>query len=625
MKKEALSGLPLEGRAPNGGLLGAVTAPGQLLAGSRHRSLGPVAMIAAILLAGGLVCRVVEQSISERLTARLLEDQRLAVERDVRRFDAGLQDAERSARRLADLISFRSAELPEKSSADAKALERGPDGSLRSRRESFQPVRDAAIRLPAGSAASGEKARLLRRAQEITRSYSQGGRPGPTANTWVLPLSGGHVIHWPDLPDYAFQPSAPTDAATALRVRHSSPGHSPEGHPRWTPPAYDPAARRWLISVVAPFYRDGRWAGAVGHDIVLSHLLDALEDRRSGAGGALTRALYVSDSEGRLLAGRHGLRSQEARLPESYRPFLEETLDGRGPRAFGGGADPVIVVPVPTLSAFAVYRVDGGALRGRVQESLAGLTIARNLGLAGLVAISIGWLGRERRLRLRLQSMGEDERRERQELVDAVGEELRTPLAILTGSLHRLQHQPPPLDPMQRKALDLAAAEVGRLRSLLDDLVVLSRSAHSHFNLRSVPVDAVRVLSHCCDQARSSLDRPVELVLPEATGEPSLIIRGDAERLRQVIGQLLETADHALPAERPIHVRVERANGWLHIGVQDLGSGTGLGLTVARMLTEAMGGRMGLEETVEAGSSAWLSFPLAATIAVLPRPAAALA
>ena len=90
-------------------------------------------------------------------------------------------------------------------------------------------------------------------------------------------------------------------------VQLTTPASNPSGQPRWTLPSYDPAARQWLISVVAPFQRDGAWAGSVGHDIELSQLFRRLLARSSGLASSFSMPLFVVEDNGQVLARPDGI------------------------------------------------------------------------------------------------------------------------------------------------------------------------------------------------------------------------------------------------------------------------------------------------------------------------------
>jgi signal transduction histidine kinase len=113
-------------------------------------------------------------------------------------------------------------------------------------------------------------------------------------------------------------------------------------------------------------------------------------------------------------------------------------------------------------------------------------------------------------------------------------------------------------------------------------------------------------------------------------------IRGDAERLRQVLQNLIDNAVKYSPVGDEVEVRARRANGRVLIEVSDHGPGipldqqrlifekfgradvaggskpgTGLGLFIARSIAEAHGGTLDVDSRPEAGSTFRLSLPLA--------------
>jgi two-component system OmpR family sensor kinase len=137
-----------------------------------------------------------------------------------------------------------------------------------------------------------------------------------------------------------------------------------------------------------------------------------------------------------------------------------------------------------------------------------------------------------------------------------------------------------------------------------------------------------QVLLTTCDLARSQLTRPLELQLPASAGEHSIEALAEADRLQQVILNLIENADKYSHPDQPIQVRLEEGDGdGLTITVSDRGigippqdlprifdrfyraantaeqkHGSGLGLSVVKLLVEAMGGSIGVESQLGEGS-----------------------
>jgi hypothetical protein len=79
---------------------------------------------------------------------------------------------------------------------------------------------------------------------------------GILENTLALPLSGGELIFWPAKPTFILDAAADLDYRATPWVQLT-----------------DPAAREWLISVVAPFRQAVQWPGSVGNNLLLRELL----------------------------------------------------------------------------------------------------------------------------------------------------------------------------------------------------------------------------------------------------------------------------------------------------------------------------------------------------------------
>jgi signal transduction histidine kinase len=113
-------------------------------------------------------------------------------------------------------------------------------------------------------------------------------------------------------------------------------------------------------------------------------------------------------------------------------------------------------------------------------------------------------------------------------------------------------------------------------------------------------------------------------------------VRGDRERLRQVLQNLLENAVKYSRAGEEIDVRTWAKNGRVHVAVEDTGPGipreqhgliferfgranvglgkpgTGLGLFIARSIAEAHGGRLTVESAPGEGATFTLELPVEA-------------
>ncbi|MCS5699748.1 HAMP domain-containing histidine kinase [Cyanobium sp. FGCU-52] len=216
--------------------------------------------------------------------------------------------------------------------------------------------------------------------------------------------------------------------------------------------------------------------------------------------------------------------------------------------------------------------------------------------------------------------------------VSAVSHELRNPLTIISGYLRRLQRRGGSLQPEQLRALATAEAETHRITRLLNDLLDLSRSESGRLELLPGPVAVDEILLMACDLARSQLARRLELRLPQDSTEQPVMAIAEADRLQQVVLNLIENADKYTPDNAPIEVELVRerdADGrpGVAISVSDRGigippddlpriferfhraanaldraRGSGLGLSIVNLLVEAMGGRIEVESELGQGS-----------------------
>ncbi len=145
--------------------------------------------------------------------------------------------------------------------------------------------------------------------------------------------------------------------------------------------------------------------------------------------------------------------------------------------------------------------------------------------------------------------------------------ELRTPLVSIRGyaELYRMGAATQPED--VAKAMRRIEDEAARMGVLVEDLLTLARLDE----VRSAPhgpVDLTALARDAVDDARvTAPERDISLHATPAR------VTGDADQLRQVLGNLLRNALVHTPAGTPIDVSVEGANGSVELSIRDHGKG----------------------------------------------------
>ena len=222
----------------------------------------------------------------------------------------------------------------------------------------------------------------------------------------------------------------------------------------------------------------------------------------------------------------------------------------------------------------------------------------------------------------------------RRQLIGDVSHELRTPLTAIKGSMEGL------IDgvlPAEAETYEEVRAEADRLNRLVDDLQELSRVEAPTFHLDISDVDISSLIATAIKRATpSAQSKRVTLTSRGARQLPPL--PADENRLGQVLLNLVANAIQYTPEGGAVTIGAEQNNGEIQISVTDTGigippeqldhiftrfyrvdksrsrasgGGSGIGLTIARRLVEAHGGKIWAEsEGIGKGSRFVIALPI---------------
>jgi two-component system OmpR family sensor kinase len=206
--------------------------------------------------------------------------------------------------------------------------------------------------------------------------------------------------------------------------------------------------------------------------------------------------------------------------------------------------------------------------------------------------------------------------------------ELRTPLTSIRGYAELLRKGAFSDEDGRRRASERIESEAARMSLLVDDLLLLARLDQGR-PFERFPVEVAEVVSDAVDAARAvDPRRPISL-----DRHDSVLVEGDAVRLRQVVDNLLRNAQVHTPPGTPVHVRVARVGASAVITVADEGpgldaeelarvfdrfyrgneartrGGTGLGLSIVAALAEAHGGKAHVKSVTGEGATFTVELP----------------
>ncbi|NCF64912.1 MAG: HAMP domain-containing protein [Chloroflexi bacterium] len=218
--------------------------------------------------------------------------------------------------------------------------------------------------------------------------------------------------------------------------------------------------------------------------------------------------------------------------------------------------------------------------------------------------------------------------RTQQRLLADVSHELRTPLTTIRGNLD-LMRRMGETDPQSLAAVQV---EIERMTRLVGDLLLLARADSGGLPLERKPVELDYILFDVYRQVRI-LEPPVQI---ELTAVDQATVLGDADRLKQLLLNLVENAVKYTPPGGEVTLSLSKKEGWVYFEVSDTGigippenlphvfdrfyrvdkartraqGGSGLGLSIAKWVAQAHGGAIRVSSQVGEGTTFSVTLPL---------------
>ncbi len=292
---------------------------------------------------------------------------------------------------------------------------------------------------------------------------------------------------------------------------------------------------------------------------------------------------------------------------------------------------------IGAAAALAIASIVGGLLFRSITAPLLELTAASEAIAQGDLAARADVRGQDEVAQLAeafnamAESLHRTEEARRNQTAD-IAHELRTPLTVLQGTLEAMLDDVYPTD---RENLRAALTQTRTLSRLIEDLRILALADAGKLHLEKDAVDLAALLEGIVDAYQpSASEHGIALALETPTDLPT--IRADRDRLTQVMGNLFTNSLQYVPEGGHVRVEAEPRDREVVVAVKDDGpgvspqdlphlferfwradparrratGGSGLGLSIARHIVEAHGGRMWAEETPGGGLTVAFSLPV---------------
>lgn len=420
---------------------------------------------------------------------------------------------------------------------------------------------------------------------------------------------------------------------TGRRVIANEPASDPRRG--GTPPGHPPLNAFMGL----PFYKGGEMIGNVG-----------IANREGGYDVELAEHLKPFLATCANLISAHRAERRRQASEERYRAVVETALDALLTTSSDGtiegvnaAAERMFAMPASELIGRdlpQLLRVRSANQQGYLPVPGRSLVTGRRADhtFAAEAAVSEMQLGDTPAYTVLVRDLTAEQRanRLRSELLSTVNHELRTPLASIRGSLGLLSAKAVgDLPARADKLVAVAVRNADRLGRLVDDILDLEALQEGRLDVAEGPLDLVELAREALESSQG-LATSAQVSQRLRSAVDVLPIRGDGDRLIQVILNLLSNAVKVSTAGSEVEVTVDLQGSAAVLTVADRGpgvpesfvgrlfepfsqadasdarklSGTGLGLSIAQSIAHRHGGQ--LQYTPRAGGGAQFALRLPA-------------
>lgn len=218
------------------------------------------------------------------------------------------------------------------------------------------------------------------------------------------------------------------------------------------------------------------------------------------------------------------------------------------------------------------------------------------------------------------------------DFISSISHELRTPLTSIKGWSETLRESDPVEDIEEVKlGLSIIGKETERLSGLVEDLLDFSKLSARTMELYTEALDLNASAKETVNQLAVRVEK-TGVALQAELGAGPILVNGDANRLKQVVINMIDNAFKFTPAGGMILVRTETSEGYALLTVSDSGigiqeedlphvmekffkgssgkGGSGLGLAICEEIIELHGGTIEIGSRTGVGTNVTIRLPL---------------
>lgn len=220
--------------------------------------------------------------------------------------------------------------------------------------------------------------------------------------------------------------------------------------------------------------------------------------------------------------------------------------------------------------------------------------------------------------------------RQKEDFISIASHELKTPITSLNASLQLINKKLSSQDEKIQELVNMANKSMTKVSGLVEDLLSATSMSKGQMHLSKSNFNLSQLIADCCDHIRYGDKFSIKTY-----GDLNLTVHADAERIEQVITNLVNNAVKYAPDSEEVNVHIKKLNHKVKISVIDNGpgvspekldhlfdrfyrvessgsrySGLGLGLYISSEIIKMHGGEIGVNSEVGKGSTFWFTLPL---------------